>query len=798
LETASAYRFGSFEADLRKMELRREGIRLRLERKPWLLLLALLERPGEVVTRAELERRLWGEGVFVDFEHGVNVAVKKVRSVLCDSPEAPRYIETVAGVGYRFIGEVEAILPAVRFGENAAPPPPAGVAEVVLVQPRASRFWPVVIGVASAVAVLALELLIAARPAPVSFQSRDWVLVAAFENRTGEKLFDGTMEYALARELSESHYVNVVPQARVNDTLALMRQPSGAVLNEELARQVALRDGGIKLVLDGRTEKFGDTYVFTVRAEEPGGGKTVAVFSQQTSQPRLLEAVRVISDSLRRRLGEAQIATPPVLEKATTSSLAALQAFTAGMKLIAPPSSNWTAGAGLFEEAVRQDPQFASAHIYLAHCYSNLGKDAEAAPHYRTAFAAAPNVTERERLFILGSYYQRFVPDPDRARAEYEALVARYPDDFWGANNLVGEIRTMPFPQQGDHLATFERFSTLRPNDIHMLFDLWYGYQFLRPDATKAARYRERLMRLRGPLVNGAYSYGWMDSWTWFRADTMDALAAWRRGDVKTAAAQLERLQSSAASQPEDYRWYLSQSYLLLGKTAAARQICHSFREKGYQLNCLFTLAYATGNRRELEQLERWMAAGGTAAVWRDLEAIFALQIGDAAPVERVLRIESSPILAGAVQLARGHTAKATQLLRGAISSVADPYGSYFLACALEREGKLQEAIAELESDSAAPAFLFRWWSLEPRVKLAELYRKAGREADARTLEDELRAKLSEADPDFYLLPRLRRTRAAHRSAGISATLTRVPASNEVRHSPGRRRGVTAWVTASF
>ncbi|HWC18364.1 MAG TPA: winged helix-turn-helix domain-containing protein, partial [Terriglobales bacterium] len=94
-----AYTFGPFEVDLRKCELRKFGIRLHLERKPWQLLLVLLERPGELITRAELERRLWGEGVFVDFEHGVNVAVKKVRVALGDSADAPSYIETVAGEG---------------------------------------------------------------------------------------------------------------------------------------------------------------------------------------------------------------------------------------------------------------------------------------------------------------------------------------------------------------------------------------------------------------------------------------------------------------------------------------------------------------------------------------------------------------------------------------------------------------------------------------------------------------------------------------------------------------------------
>src|SRR5437868_708766 len=100
-------RFGPYEADLSRAELRKFGLRIRLEAKPWHLLVALLKRHGELVTRSELQQALWGEDVFVDFEHGLNVAVKKLRGALCDSVEVPAYIETVAGEGYRFVAVVE-------------------------------------------------------------------------------------------------------------------------------------------------------------------------------------------------------------------------------------------------------------------------------------------------------------------------------------------------------------------------------------------------------------------------------------------------------------------------------------------------------------------------------------------------------------------------------------------------------------------------------------------------------------------------------------------------------------------
>jgi len=114
------YRFGPYEADLDNHELRKFGVRVQLERKPWQLLVLLIQRPGELVGRPELQRELWPEGTYVDFDLGLNVAIRKVRGALCDSAEEPKYIETVAGHGYRFVGKVERA-PATTSPSTPAP-----------------------------------------------------------------------------------------------------------------------------------------------------------------------------------------------------------------------------------------------------------------------------------------------------------------------------------------------------------------------------------------------------------------------------------------------------------------------------------------------------------------------------------------------------------------------------------------------------------------------------------------------------------------------------------------------------
>src|SRR4030088_1102358 len=106
-------RFGVFEVDRRAGELRRSGARVKLQEQPFQILALLLEQPGEVVTREELQRRLWPADTFVDFDHSLNAAVRRLRDALGDSAENPRFVETVARRGYRFLAPVHGLAPAV-------------------------------------------------------------------------------------------------------------------------------------------------------------------------------------------------------------------------------------------------------------------------------------------------------------------------------------------------------------------------------------------------------------------------------------------------------------------------------------------------------------------------------------------------------------------------------------------------------------------------------------------------------------------------------------------------------------
>jgi len=118
---ARRYRFGAFEADAATGELRRQGIRIKLNAQPFQVLLLLMERPGQLLTREEISRELWPDGTFVDYEHGVNSAVNRIREALGDTAGNPRFVETLARRGYRFVAPVERI----AAGKDPRSPAPA-------------------------------------------------------------------------------------------------------------------------------------------------------------------------------------------------------------------------------------------------------------------------------------------------------------------------------------------------------------------------------------------------------------------------------------------------------------------------------------------------------------------------------------------------------------------------------------------------------------------------------------------------------------------------------------------------
>src|SRR5712691_11257634 len=151
-------RFGAFEVDLRTGELRKHGIKIKLQEQPLQILQQLLEHPGEVVTREELQKRIWPADTFVDFDHGLYSAVQRLRDALSDNAETPRYVETLPRRGYRFIASVHHENGIEAKAESSSVEAPASV---VLERPAPWRSLRIPVRVAAGVAVVVLLFALA-------------------------------------------------------------------------------------------------------------------------------------------------------------------------------------------------------------------------------------------------------------------------------------------------------------------------------------------------------------------------------------------------------------------------------------------------------------------------------------------------------------------------------------------------------------------------------------------------------------------------------------------------------------
>ena len=321
--------FGAFCFDLESGQLKKKGVRLRLEDKPAQVLRVLVEHRGELVSREALQKVLWPNGVHLDFEHGLNKSINKLRDALGDDADVPKYIETLHKRGYRFVGHLEFLLThtdgSTSQSDNLSKKDGTDPGErnrlplsmpflrqsaigigIVLVLLIATAYvvWKLPGEGPASTFVKRLRVVGGAKPS-LAFEERDWVLISSFENKTGNPVLDGTLEYALERELSNSQFVNVVPRERINGALRLMRESLHAKIDAVVGREICLRDGGIRAMLTGRVERFGTVYVLSVQVVDPARDVAVASLSEEdAADSQMASAVRRLSNRVRETLGE--------------------------------------------------------------------------------------------------------------------------------------------------------------------------------------------------------------------------------------------------------------------------------------------------------------------------------------------------------------------------------------------------------------------------------------------------------------------------------------------------------------
>src|SRR5713101_308131 len=431
-------RFGAFDVDLRSGELHKHGIRLKLQDQPFQVLVLLLEHPGEVVTREELRQKLWPADTFVDFDTGLNSAIKKLRDVLGDSAEEPRYIETLPRRGYRFIARVEnGALPASTAVEvHLAPVLPVGPTPELWNKRRIV----VTAGVAAflIVAVLTTWRVFFARPA---LAETDVILLASFVNKTGDPIFDNSLDKALEVKLTESPFLSLFPEPGVRETMRMMRHDPNERVTRELGIEICNRQG-LKAVVVPEIAAFGSRYLITLEAIEARSQKSIARRQEEAeNKDKVIAALGKAGSQLRRRFGESLSSLEKYdapLDHATTSSLEALQAYRTGLMQFR--SGRPREAIAFFERAVELDPQFCSAYGMLANLYVTLGDGQTAKENRAKAFELRDGrLTQEENLRSTALYHMNITGNLEKATAALVLYKQAYPRSTV-ASNVLGVV----------------------------------------------------------------------------------------------------------------------------------------------------------------------------------------------------------------------------------------------------------------------------------------------------------------------------------------------------------------------
>jgi TolB-like protein/DNA-binding winged helix-turn-helix (wHTH) protein len=419
---AAAVCFGPFEFDPRSGELRKHGLRIKLQGQPVELLTTLLQHAGEVVTRDQLQKRLWPADTYVDFEHSLNSAMKRLRTALGDSADAPRYIETLARRGYRFIAPIRQPEEGNVEGSAATTTPDQVRAEQSL---PGSRRWLIGVGIAMATAgVLAMvgTSIIGAGGKPgnrSSSASIHSLVVLPLANVSGDR----SQDY-FAEEMTDAlrHHLEGISSLRVISRTSSMHYRASGKRLQDIAREL-----NVDAVVDGSVSRSGNRVRIDVELFHAGMDRQLWSNSYEGDLRDIFalqaRVVGKIADEIRVTL------TPPErarLARVRAFNPDAYQAYSKGRffwnKRTEPDLKKAIA---FFQQAIDEDPSYALAYDGLADSWIPLGwygflPPSETFPHAREAISKALDLDDSLAEAHTSLAFVKLYYDRDWTRAELE------------------------------------------------------------------------------------------------------------------------------------------------------------------------------------------------------------------------------------------------------------------------------------------------------------------------------------------------------------------------------------------
>jgi eukaryotic-like serine/threonine-protein kinase len=482
--------FGVFEVDLRAAELRKHGVRIKLQEQPFQILSLLLEHPGEVVTREELRKKLWPAHTFVDFDRSLNKAMTKLRAALGDSADSPRYVETIPRHGYRFLapvyvpqselahrpakGQKLAHRPFSGNGKSAARGEQRGhgIADLH----RSSRR---LYGLIAAVGLAAAAILVAVRiwqPAAPGGSSgvvspRRSVAVLGFTNLSGdahEAWLSTAFSDWLTTELSAGGQLRTLPA----ENIARMKAELSLNDLESLGRgnlEQIHRNLGTDLVVAGSYASLGANPPRQIRLDlrlfDTQSGEALYADSETGTQEGLFDLVSRAGEKLRANLGVRKITKEEAVEVATRlpSNAEAAHLYAEGLSKLSVFDALSARDSLL--KAAAAEPNYALSHAALATAWAQLGYDQSAADEAKKAFDLSSNLSRADRLLAEGRF-REMSHDWEKAIGIYEALFQFFPDNpdyglalanaeykankWKDALRTLAALKTLPAPLRDD------------------------------------------------------------------------------------------------------------------------------------------------------------------------------------------------------------------------------------------------------------------------------------------------------------------------------------------------------------
>jgi eukaryotic-like serine/threonine-protein kinase len=560
--------------------------------------------------------------------------------------------------------------PASGSSPAIGPSSSSGAVKVAGLPVAGKKLWKVLVPAAVVVvaALVAGGLYFRSRHA-APLTERDTIVLADFANTTGDSVFDDTLKQALAVDLGQSPFLNILSEDKIRETLREMTRSPSERLTRDLAREVCQRSGS-KAYLAGSIAALGTQYVIGLEALNCASGDVLAR-EQMTAagKEQVLPALGQAAAKLRNEVGESLSSVQKFdvpLRQATTNSLEALKAYTAGVN-----STSDVEALTLFKRAIELDPNFAMAYRNLGISYSNLNQPSLGADYLKKAFDLRDRVTEREKFHITSSYYQLGTGELEKANQTYGLWIQAYSRDDGAYGNLGSNYMVLG---QYEKAATETREGLrLEPNQVVSYENLSQIYLALdRFDEARSATEEAQRRKLEDiPLHLNLYGLAFFQG----NAAAMKQQADWAFGkpsaedrmlsldsDTEARSGRLGKARELSRQAVESARrsdekepaalWQANAAIreALFGNVDAARQ------------NAAAAVVLAPGSRDAEAQAALAYALAGDAAHEQSL----ADDLGKRFPQDTVVQSVWLPTIRAQIETGRKNPARSIELLQAA------------------------------------------------------------------------------------------------------------------------------------